>query len=82
MANVPAGSILGFFENGSLKHAMLYLGGGKAAGNKNACLDFGNPCGWEVLDLGQCPWWQSDGTWSVGGKRKIDIHHKPVTELA
>lgn len=51
MRHVPQGAAIGFFEGGTLIHAMLATGHGLAAGNKNACIGIGGPVGWEILDL-------------------------------
>lgn len=56
MQHVPQGSFLGFFEGTRLVHAMIAVGGGCAAGNKNACIGLGNPVGWEILDLANLDW--------------------------
>lgn len=52
MQHVPQGSFVGFFEGDRLIHAMICVGAGMAAGNKNACIGVGSPIGWEILDLG------------------------------
>lgn len=55
MRRVPEGALLGFVEHKNntptLIHAMIATGQGLAAGNKNLCIGFGNPVGWEILDL-------------------------------
>lgn len=53
LRGIPRGATIGFFkpEGDVLVHAMLSLGGGLAAGNKNACIGMGAPLGWEILDL-------------------------------
>ena len=51
MRNIPPGALLGFFGKGGIAHMMISVGGGSAAGNKNQCLNIGNPLGWEVIDL-------------------------------
>lgn len=43
-------------------HAMLSLGNGLAAGNKNACVGIGDPVGWQVLDLAGSLNWRNDGS--------------------
>ncbi|WP_191092619.1 hypothetical protein [Francisella sp. SYW-9] len=58
---VPQGSFLGFFEINRnsqyrLIHAMLSVGAGCAAGNKNACIGIGNYVGWEILNLSNLRW--------------------------
>lgn len=49
--SVPEGATIGFFRGGHLVHAMISLGNGQAAGNKNACIGVGSPIGWEILSL-------------------------------
>ncbi len=53
MRRVPQGSFLAFIENsgGSPKliHAMMAVGQGMAAGNKNACVGIGGPVGSDLL---------------------------------
>lgn len=61
MRQIPAGHIIGYFslehrERPELVHAMVSLGGGHAAGNKNDCIGIGMPAGWEILDLGGLKW--------------------------
>ena len=55
MMNVPRGSFLGFIDisdpRNPLIHAMVAIGEGKAAGNKNDCIGIGSMFGWEILDL-------------------------------
>lgn len=51
MQHVPQGSFIGFFDGDRLIHAMICVGAGMAAGNKNACIGVGGPIGWEILDL-------------------------------
>jgi len=60
MYTVPPGSTIGIFEkfpdankSARLTHAMIAIGRGRAAGNKNrSCLgDIGNLFGWEEIDL-------------------------------
>lgn len=41
-------------------HAMLSLGDGRAAGNKNASVGIGDPVGWQVLDLASSLNWRND----------------------
>jgi len=53
LRTIPEGATIGFFDGGTLVHAMISLGGGSAAGTKNACVGLGNPIGWEILDLTQ-----------------------------
>lgn len=48
------GSLLAFInisDKSKLIHAMVSLGAGAAAGNKNECIGIGSPIGWEVLNL-------------------------------
>ena len=67
MRRVPPGAFMAFIEVGQpdsldrligrregrrrIIHAMVSLGGGWAAGNKNLCIGIGNPVGWEILNL-------------------------------
>ena len=77
MVKVPKGSFIGFFETLSkeeehqsiklkagdkiLIHAMLAVGDGKAAGNKNSCIGIGSFVGWEILNLaGDLRWMEGD----------------------
>lgn len=48
------GSLLAFInmsDKNKLIHAMVSLGAGAAAGNKNECIGIGSPIGWEVINL-------------------------------
>jgi hypothetical protein len=82
MAAVPAGNAMVFYskvdEAWIAIHAMLSVGDGRAAGNKNACIGLGGPIGWEVIDLTQL-------TWSAGaikrGSESIHLHHRPASEI-
>ncbi len=50
---LPAGYFIGFVNeaNNRLRHVMISLGAGQAAGNKSDCvLSSGHSIGWEVLD--------------------------------
>jgi hypothetical protein len=53
LLNVTPGSFIGFIRpNNQLGHAMIYIGGGFGAGNKNDCVfSSGSIIGWEKLDL-------------------------------
>ncbi|MDB6010422.1 MAG: hypothetical protein JWL65_2672 [Gammaproteobacteria bacterium] len=53
IAGMPLGSFIGFLDHDdSLRHVMIYVGNGLAAGSNNQCI-FERLCtgGWEVLDL-------------------------------
>lgn len=71
MQRVPQGSFVGFFDAGRLVHAMIAVGAGCAAGNKNACIGIGNPIGWEILDLSKLDW-------SNVGNRNLTVHYRPM----
>lgn len=58
MKVAPPGQSLGFFAGFYPMHMMLSTGGGKGAGNKNACIGIGQPVGWELLDLVNGPNWE------------------------
>jgi hypothetical protein len=84
MGNLPAGHVLGFFEGERLIHAMVSIGEGKAAGNKNDCIGVGGPVGWEVLDLKGGLKWGKDGIQApkgAGVSRAVTVHHRPITDL-
>ncbi len=72
LRNIPEGATIGFFNAGTLVHAMISLGNGEAAGNKNACIGMGNPVGWEILDLTQL--WNS-GTF---GPRNLVVCYRTI----
>ncbi|MDD4160951.1 MAG: hypothetical protein PHW87_00560 [Methanothrix sp.] len=73
--NITIGHIIGFFENGDLKHAMISLGSGEAAGNKNDCMGFGHSVGWEKINLPEVN--REDGTFIPNGQtRTIVMRHK------
>jgi hypothetical protein len=96
MANLAAGHALGFFEWDGIQwhcvHAMLSVGAGQAAGNKNACIGIGNPNGWERLDLQHGLAWSNNVTPGVddgflGGYvqlpgRRFYVRSRPITRLA
>lgn len=68
--NIPAGAIIGFFDGGNIIHAMISLGSGRAAGNKNACIGIGGPVGWEELAL---PRVGGRGEFVPGGQRRTIV---------
>ncbi|WP_338927538.1 hypothetical protein [Mycetohabitans endofungorum] len=83
LQSLPPGHVLGFFdlakkEEDQLVHVMISTGHGKAAGNKNACLGFGQPSGWEELDLCQQPKLQ----WQDGKVNQLkdngDVHRSLI----
>jgi hypothetical protein len=54
LANVAPGSFLGFIDTNTnqIAHAMIYVDGGRGAGNKNDCVfTKGASVGWELIDL-------------------------------
>jgi hypothetical protein len=84
MGTVPPGHVLGFFEGDRLIHAMVSVGEGKAAGNKNDCIGAGGPVGWEVLDLKGGLKWGKEGINApkgAGVSRAVAVRHRPITEL-
>ena len=98
MANLAAGHALGFFfwENNKwvCAHAMLSLGNGRAAGNKNDCIGHGKSVSWEVLDLQNLlPWVPNPvglgpdnipGGYfhqTVGKNRNVYVRSRPITRL-
>lgn len=72
LRNIPEGATIGFFNAGTLVHAMISLGGGEAAGNKNGCIGMGHDLGWEILDLTQL--------WNGGdfGPRNLVIRYRAI----
>lgn len=74
---LPAGSVVGFFEGDRLVHAMLSVGEGRACGNKNDCVGFENAkwVGWESHDLKDLKW---DGN---GGINAPGLHDPQRTLL-
>ncbi|MSU57902.1 MAG: hypothetical protein EXS35_06920 [Pedosphaera sp.] len=94
MANLPAGHALVFYEtkNGIPVpiHAMISIGGGRAAGNKNDCVGVGKSVGWEVLDLSAGLSWSGGGVQAPLGAnpttgqmvhRAVKVHHRPITGM-
>lgn len=72
LRSIPEGATIGFFDSGTLVHAMISLGGGSAAGTKNGCIGMGNPIGWEILDL--TLGWHS----STFGPRHLTVRQRPL----
>ncbi len=68
---VPDGASIGFFHNGILIHEMIAVGNGNACGNKNACIGYGQPIGWEMLDL--CIGWNGD---AFGPRNLVVRYHR------
>lgn len=81
--SVPAGHAVCFFSGAGSKammiHAMLSVGNGKAAGNKNGCIGIGKDLGWEVIDITKANW---SGNVIKRGGEEIHVHHRPITQLA
>jgi hypothetical protein len=73
LSYIPEGATIGFFDGGVLVHAMISLGQGLAAGNKNACIGQGSPIGWEILDLA-IGWGGPPGF----GPRGLTVRFKPM----
>ena len=59
MYRLEPGNVIGFFEGARIVHAMLCVGKGLAAGNKNNCVGIGSMVGWEILDLANGLAWQA-----------------------
>ncbi len=86
MRKVAQGALLGFVETRDgkpvLVHAMVAVGHGMAAGNKNDCIGVGKSVGWEILDLaGELQW--IDGVQAIqapspydpqGRRLKVFVH--------
>ena len=94
MVNLPAGHAIVFYENKNgtwvAIHAMVSVGGGRAAGNKNDCVGVGASVGWEVLDLATGLAWQGGGIQAPLGTnpktgqmvhRAVRLHHRPITSM-
>ncbi len=77
---VPQGAILGFVDPGSGKliHAMLSVGAGMAAGNKNSCIGLGKAVGWELLDLSRLQWQIGSDSFKADGKRTLKLYQRPI----
>ncbi len=75
MRAVPQGAFIGFFDVGRLMHAMIAVGHGLAAGNKNECIGIGAPVGWEILDLANRIDWNADGT---AGWRHLRVYYRAM----
>ncbi|GIV59478.1 MAG: hypothetical protein KatS3mg043_0567 [Rhodothermaceae bacterium] len=88
MRRIPQGSFLGFIEHKNniptLIHAMIAVGHGLAAGNKNACIGIGNPVGWEILDLaGRLNWVPGTNCFNTAppgqpGQRLVQIRYRTL----
>ena len=59
MYRLEPGNVIGFFEGAQIVHAMLCVGKGLAAGNKNNCVGIGSMVWWEILDLANGLAWQA-----------------------
>lgn len=71
--NIPEGASIGFFDNGTLVHEMISVGGGEACGTKNGCIGYGSPIGWEMLDLRNG--WNSGSSY---GPRKLQVRYRAI----
>jgi hypothetical protein len=72
MQHVPQGAFIGFFDGDRLIHAMIGVGYGMAAGNKNACIGIGGPVGWEILNLAD------ELDWGNVGARNLTVRYRPM----
>ena len=72
MQRVPQGAFIGFFDGNRLIHAMIAVGYGCAAGNKNACIGIGGPVGWEILNLGD------ELDWGNVGQRNLAVRYRAL----
>ena len=91
MYRLEPGNMIGFFWNApqgfKMVHAMLCVGKGLAAGNKNDCVGVGHPVGWEILDLANGLGWQGNtGTITAPGilhpTRDLLVRYCPISYLA
>lgn len=71
--NIPEGASIGFFDRGTLVHEMISIGDGEACGNKNACIGYGSPIGWETLNLRNG--WNSGSTF---GPRRLEVRYRAI----
>jgi len=71
--NIPEGGSIGFFDNGTLVHEMISVGGGEACGTKNATIGYGSPIGWELLDLRAG--WNSGSSY---GPRRLLVRYRAI----
>ena len=63
-------------------HAMITVGIGIAAGNKNDCIGPGHSVGWELLDLANdLPWSGFDIHQTKNNHRTLRACHRPITEI-
>ena len=89
MYRLERGNVIGFYwqtDNGPiLVHAMISLGNGLAAGNKNDCVGVGRPLSWEKLDLSCNLKWADDGTINAPGGgpggRTLTARKRPISYL-
>ena len=97
MYRLEPGNAIGFFwstpQGVTMVHAMLCVGKGLAAGNKNKCVGAGNFVGWEILDLingfdkNKGYGWHGDtGTITAPGltepTRELMVRYCPISYLA
>lgn len=92
MYRLEPGNAIGFFwstpQGVTMVHAMLCVGKGLAAGNKNDCVGVGHSLGWEILDLANGLHWQGNtgtitapGLTEEGG-RELMVRYCPIGYLA
>lgn len=89
MYRLERGNVIGFYwqDNNDTKlvHAMISLGKGLAAGNKNDCVGVGQPVSWEKLDLSNKLNWADDGTIIAPGcgpnGRTLTARKRPISYL-
>ena len=89
MYRLERGNVIGFYwqnNNGPvLVHAMISLGKGLTAGNKNDCVGVGRALSWEKLDLSSDLNWAADGTIIAPGGgpdgRTLTARKRPISYL-
>lgn len=84
LISLPPGMFLCFLAENRVIHAMLSMGNGWAAGNKNLCIGIGNPGGWEIIDLGKLTWEGSTlkAKNESGSSRAIRLKYFPISDLS
>lgn len=79
--SLPAGLVVGFFDEQRLVHAMLTVGKGYACGTKNDCIGLGHAVGWEALDLRGLRWDGHGGITAPGmltPERTLHVRARPL----